>query len=147
MELGSSGGGQWHLLREILLPQTLMGIDLYEPFVIPAQKAGLPILLGFVEDMPQVVSERFDLVCSRHVLEHLGDVTKGMNEIKRITKVGGYSAHVTPDMPVDNEPAHLNKWPLYVWVKVWEEHGWEIIHASKEPYNYGESHIVARRVK
>ena len=143
LELGSSSGGQWDILREWAPEGTISGIDLFEPAVTAAQATGLPIVLGFVEEMP-FPSEMFDLVCSRHVLEHLGDLHKGLDEIKRVLKRGGFSAHVTPDMPGDDEPAHLNKFPLSLWRALWVEHGFHIASAVKLPFHGGEVHIVAQ---
>jgi SAM-dependent methyltransferase len=146
LELGSASGGQWALLREWLTPGGRMaGIDLYEPFVLPAQAAGLDITLGFVEEMP-FSDGAFDLVCSRHVMEHLGDLPKGILEILRVTKVGGWVAHVTPDMAYDSEPAHLNHHDLEGWRLIWRAAGLRVLHAERHPFHGGEVHIVGRRL-
>lgn len=145
LELGSASGGQWPLLREFLAPDgSIKGIDLYEPLVLTAKKAGLDVTVGFVEEMPFADGE-FDLVCSRHVMEHLGDLAKGMAEILRVTIAGGYIAHVTPNMAVDNEPAHLNHFDVIGWKTLWHEAGLEIISAARHPFHGGEVHIVGRK--
>lgn len=148
LELGSASGGQWDLLKEWHDPTfncELHGIDLYAPAVREAQERGLMIQVGFVEKMDMFPPDFFDLVCSRHVMEHLGDVDKGIREILRVASSGAYIAHVTPDMQGDNEPAHLNKWGLARWVSKWIEHSVHILYADKHPFNSGEVHIVGRK--
>jgi SAM-dependent methyltransferase len=149
LELGSASGGQWDLLREwhdSTVPCELHGIDLFAPAVRKAQEDGMLIQLGFVEDMGMFSASTFDLVCSRHVMEHLGDVDNGIREIIRVTCPGGYIAHVTPDLPGDDEPAHLNKWGLSRWTAKWISHGVQMLSADRYPYHGGEVHIVGRRI-
>src|SRR5262245_39068777 len=142
LELGSASGGQWPLLQE-WTKQPICGIDLYRPLVSLAQKAGLHIVEGYVEDMNMYPDDSFDLVCSRHVMEHLGDVDRGIREIRRILSSGGFSAHVTPDLPVDPEPAHLNKFVASEWADIWASYGFQILMATKLDFHGGETHIVA----
>jgi SAM-dependent methyltransferase len=146
LELGSASGGQWKLLEDWCPSKQIFGIDLFEPAVTTARERGLPISLGFVEDMSHIFpAGHFDLVCSRHVMEHLGDVDRGIEEIKRVLAPGAYTAHVTPDLPFDDEPAHLNKWKAAVWERIWSDHDFEILSVDERPYNHGEVHLVARK--
>jgi SAM-dependent methyltransferase len=145
LELGSASGGQWSLLAEWLRRGgRIVGIDLYEPLVTEAQKRGLIVHNGFVERMPYY-SGTFDLVCSRHVMEHLGDLDLGMREILRVTKPGGYIAHVTPNMAIDNEPAHLNHLDEAGWRDKWAAMGLVIVHTQRHPFHGGEVHIVGKK--
>jgi len=145
LELGSASGGQWLLLCEWLtLDGQLTGIDLYEPLVNKARAQGLNIHLGFVENMG-FSDNQFDLVCSRHVMEHLGDLDRGMKEILRVTKPGGYIAHVTPNMDIDNEPAHLNHLNEAQWAEKWRSMGLHILHTQRHPFHGGEVHIVGKK--
>lgn len=146
LELGSSLGGQFPLLQGWLTAGgKISGIDLFEPNVRKAQEAGLSIATGFVEDMNMFANGMFDLVCSRHVMEHLGDLEHGMAEVIRVTKVGGYIAHVTPDLAVDNEPSHLNKFDLQMWAVLWIRAGVTLLSAKRHSFHGGEVHIVGRR--
>lgn len=145
LELGSASGGQWPLLKEWAPEGKIYGIDLYVPLVDEAIKKGLPIYKGFVENMNMFPQETFDLVCSRHVMEHLGDVDAGMDEIFRVLKSGGFSAHVTPDMPYDDEPSHLNKWKIDVWQEKWLEHGFIRGYLRSHKYHGGEVHTVYQK--
>jgi len=143
LELGSSEGKQFPLLAEWLAPGgVLHGIDLYEPNVRAAQASGLHIELGFVEDMRVYPAASFDLVCSRHVLEHLGDIDDGISEIMRVTRPGGFVANVTPDLQADNEPAHLNRLDLQKWTDVWLSAGLRLKSARRHPFHGGEVHVV-----
>ena len=47
-----------------------------------------PIKQGFAEDLPYP-NEYFDVVYSSHVLEHVNDETKALNEMKRVLKKDG----------------------------------------------------------
>jgi SAM-dependent methyltransferase len=145
LELGSASGGQWPLLREWLAPDgRIVGIDLYDPLVQKAREAGLDIVTGYVEKMV-FYDGLFDLVCSRHVMEHLGDLDRGISEILRVTRSGGYIAHVTPNMDVDNEPAHLNHLNEAEWREKWRAVGLHILHTKRHPFHGGEVHIVGRK--
>jgi 2-polyprenyl-3-methyl-5-hydroxy-6-metoxy-1,4-benzoquinol methylase len=143
LELGSASGGQWPLLKEWLASDgRISGIDLYEPSVTTAQMSGLDISLGFVEDMHMFPDASFDLVCSRHVLEHLGDPDDGLSEILRVTRPGGYIAHVTPNLDYDPEPAHLNQLDLQEWATTWMQLGVQLVSAQRHPFHGGEVHIL-----
>ncbi len=145
LELGSASGKQWPLLQDYMADESyICGIDLYEPLVKKAQAAGLAVIVGFVELMPYEDGE-FDLVCSRHVMEHLGDLDKGMFEILRVTQPGGFIAHVTPNMAVDDEPAHLNHLDVTGWAKRWEQAGADVISAERHSFHGGEVHIVGMK--
>lgn len=148
LELGSAQGTQWSLLRQWLIPGgEICGIDLYEPYVRIARSRGLPIALGYVEDMGMYADEFFGLVCSRHVMEHLGDLPRGIDEILRVTVSGGYIAQVTPDLLLDNEPAHLNVMDLGDWIMQWEStRQVKILSAQSRPFNGGESHLVVQKL-
>ena len=147
LELGSASGQQWPLLSAIYPNALLFGIDLYEPLVMNACERGLHIALGFVEDMHMFGDGQFDLVCSRHVMEHLGDLEKGISEVLRVTMSGGFIAQVTPNMDFDNEPSHLNLLNTDEWAEVWEKTGLvRILSAQKHPFHGGEVHLVAQKL-
>lgn len=142
LELGSASGGQWHILAD--WADKLTGIDLYEPHVKNSEALGLDIHLGYVEKMP-FEDDLFDIVCSRHVLEHLGDIDQGMEEIKRVLKPGGITANVTPHYFPDPEPAHINQLRSHEWTDYYTRHGFEIISVGTSNFNCEECHIVAKK--
>lgn len=142
LELGSASGGQWPVLREWSLDIT--GVDLYEPAVKKSQKEGLNIHLAFVESMP-FPDETFDLVCSRHVMEHVAGVSQALKEIWRVLKPGGYVVNATPHYFPDIEPAHINQFKIDEWVKLYEKAGFKVIEAEVRKVFNPEAHIVARK--
>ena len=142
LELGSAEGEQWKCLGE--WGTRLVGIDLYEPFVTKSRSHGLAVYLGFIEDMSMFPDNHFDLVCSRHVMEHLGDVDRSIEEVKRILKPDGWTAHVTPDMMIDEELSHLNLFKAWEWGVRWAEHGFQILSLEKKSFHGGEVHLVAK---
>jgi ubiquinone/menaquinone biosynthesis C-methylase UbiE len=142
LELGSASGGQWKVLSH--WADKLTGVDLYEPYVKASEEAGLDIHLGFVEQLP-FEDSIFDIVCSRHVMEHLGDVDKGLEEIKRVLKPGGYVANVTPHYFPDPEPSHINQYKSHEWTDLYIKHGFEIVGVGVSHFNCEEFHIVARK--
>jgi 2-polyprenyl-3-methyl-5-hydroxy-6-metoxy-1,4-benzoquinol methylase len=145
LELGAAAGSQFPLLSEWLAPNgSILGIDLYEPAVVAAQENGLQVDLGYVETLPYK-DDSFDLVCSRHVMEHLIDLPTGLAQIMRVTQPGGYIAHVTPNMAVDNEPAHLNHRDGSGWRAEWEAAGLLVISVERHPFNGGEIHMIGRK--
>jgi SAM-dependent methyltransferase len=142
LELGSASGGQWHVLRK--WSDELTGIDLFEPAVLNSQKEGKRIFLGFVEMMP-FGNEDFDIVCSRHVMEHVSDIQVALSEIKRVLRPGGFVAAATPHYFPDVEPAHIQQLHLEEWVKEYEKAGFRIISANLYQCFNLEAHIVAQK--
>lgn len=150
LELGSSSGGQWKVLSEWLDEGgSITGIDLFEPAVLESQKNGLDIHLGYVEELP-FADETFDLVCSRHVMEHLGDLTRGFAQIMRVMKRGGWFAAATPHYWPDVEPAHINQFHVKQWSGLYGQHGFDVVSAvvyRRNPDEAGseEGHVICRR--
>lgn len=149
LELGSASGGQWPVLSQLFPEAALTGIDLFEPEVVAAAARGLDIHLGFIEELP-FPDASFDLVCSRHVMEHLGNVVQGMAEIRRVLRPGGWVAAATPHYWPDIEPAHLNQLNVEEWVREYEHAGFEVVGRKvyrRVPEDAGseEGHVVARR--
>lgn len=140
LELGSAYGGQWHVLRE--WSQDLTGLDLYEPAVKASQERGLNIHLGMVEEMP-FADASFDVVVSRHVMEHVGDPQRALAEIERVLRPGGYVAAVTPHRWPDDEPAHITHLRLEEWVEQYRKAGFGVDYAGLADFNCREAHIVA----
>jgi ubiquinone/menaquinone biosynthesis C-methylase UbiE len=142
LELGCASGGQWRILEK--WADKIRGVDLYEPTVKQSQERGLDIQLGFVEKLP-FADDEFDLVCSRHVMEHVSDIQTALKEIKRVLKPGGYVAAVTPHYFPDPEPAHLQKLRIDEWVNMYVETGFTVSESHLRQFNCMEAHIVARK--
>ena len=142
LEIGSANGRQWTTLGTWAFDLT--GLDLYEPDVLAGRNAGRNIVLGYAEELP-FPDASFDIVCSRHVMEHVADVPKVFSEVMRVLRPGGYVAAITPHYFPDPEPAHINQYPLDEWRKLYRAAGYEIIKAELGQFNCTEAHIVARK--
>lgn len=142
LELGSASGGQWDVLSE--WSTDLTGIDLYAPAVNTAQAEGKNIHIAFVEKMP-FLNDSFDLVCSRHVMEHVSDIQVALAEIKRVLRPGGIVAAVTPHRFPDLEPAHIQQLRIDEWKMQYAKAGFILISADIREFECVECHIVARK--
>ena len=88
LELGSGDGYQLDLLRERF--SHVFAID---PELAPHHASGFAFAIAEALPFPD---RRFDLIVSNCVLEHLGDRHRGLEEMVRILRPGGYMAHVVP---------------------------------------------------
>ncbi|HRF49272.1 MAG TPA: class I SAM-dependent methyltransferase [Anaerolineales bacterium] len=57
----------------------------------------------------------FDVVYSRHALEHSADLAGTLAEIRRVLKPGGIFLFCVPARVDDTEPTHLTRWPGWRW--------------------------------
>ncbi|MGH9406305.1 MAG: class I SAM-dependent methyltransferase [Terriglobia bacterium] len=89
LELGSGDGFQLALLRQRFAP--VFSID---PDYAPAAHAER-FAYAAAEALP-FRDETFNLVFSNCVLEHLNDRRRGLEELVRVLRPGGYMAHVVP---------------------------------------------------
>ncbi len=88
LELGSGDGFQLDLLRSRFA--RVFAID---PEVAPRRASGFSFAVA--EALP-FADGSFDLIVSNSVLEHLADRHRGLEEMVRILRPGGYMAHVVP---------------------------------------------------
>ncbi len=58
----------------------------------------------------------FDVVYSRHALEHSNDLAGTLAEIRRVLKPGGIFLFCVPARVDDTEPTHLTRWPGRRWL-------------------------------
>lgn len=67
------------------------------PFVFnDKKKHGYQIILDGT-DLSKIPSERYDLICSSHVIEHIANPIKALNEWKRVLKKNGYFLIIVPN--------------------------------------------------
>jgi SAM-dependent methyltransferase len=69
-------------------PQSITCLTYWEGH-IDAEVSKYPLVIGDITKKTQFKNEAFDAVISLAVLEHLGDLRGGLQEMKRITKNGG----------------------------------------------------------
>jgi len=88
LELGCGDGFQIDLLRGRF--RHVFAVD---PEAIPDSRAGFARCVAEALPFPD---RFFDLVISSNVAEHLTDRQRGMEEVRRVMRPGGYAAHVVP---------------------------------------------------
>ena len=94
LEVGSGAG---HLLHELLqLGWEVEGIDVDGAAVENARAKGLKASLGTLENL-HFPDNHFDAVCMSHVIEHVHDPARLLQECHRILKPGGRLSLITPN--------------------------------------------------
>ncbi|MBI4301398.1 MAG: class I SAM-dependent methyltransferase [Chloroflexi bacterium] len=142
LELGSAWGRAFAQLEKHY--PKVIGIDLHHPSVKAGVHLGYKIVLGLIEYLP-FKDNSFDLVVSRHTMEHTYDVNKTLADIKRILKPNGIIATVTPHFSPDPEPAHLTQLTMNEWVELYENLGFQVLAVKLKNYRSPECHIIARK--
>ncbi|MBS3152876.1 methyltransferase domain-containing protein [Candidatus Woesearchaeota archaeon] len=71
----------------------MIGVDISKGMIEEAKKLNIDKPISFItanaEDLP-FINECFDIVVCKHILYHLNSIEKGINEIYRVLKNGGY---------------------------------------------------------
>lgn len=142
LELGASDGNDFAAISAALNIVAIKGIDIHEPSVLRGQEMGRDLVVGYVEDLP-FENEAFDLVISRHVMEHVSDVDVALRGIYRVMAPHGLVAAVTPAYQPDPEPAHIQQLSLAEWSEAYERNGFVVIYGESRHHACDESHIVA----
>lgn len=93
LELGCDWGHCFDVLENFFVE--VFGIEPMKLVVEAGRNVGRNIKLGVME-RTGYSKENFDVVISRHVLEHGISPVVTLSEIYSITKVGGYSLHTIP---------------------------------------------------
>lgn len=81
--------GQFTAWLEPMVKRSL-GIEISEPYVKYCQERNRNVIYGDVCNMPEEWADRFDFVFSHHLLGLVPDYSKGLTEMFRVTKPGGY---------------------------------------------------------
>lgn len=74
----------------------------------------------------------FDLVCMLATIEHLRNLDKVLEEIKRVLKPDGYlfTTVTTKKTRRDVDIGHITVYPIRTWVKLFKKHGFWVDHAA-----------------
>lgn len=105
-------------------------------------KRGESIHYMAIEELPQEWSGRFQLVYSRHVMEHVLDVGLALANIKRVLAPNGVVASVTPHYFPDPEPAHVTQLRIDEWMSAYKRAGLMPVYATVEHFACEEAHIL-----
>ena len=143
LELGCANGSFFPLLRRYF--KEVSGIDLNPDSVNIAVQFKYSCQVAFIEELP-FPDQSFDVVLSRHVLEHTISPVLALKEIHRILRPGGITANITPHYFPDPEPAHISQLTLEQWLSLYKEIGFQILHAYLAFFNATEAHIIAMKI-
>lgn len=88
-------------------------------------------ILSLMEFLP-FPGEYFDVVYSRHALEHSVDLKATLREIERVLKPGGIFIFCVPARADDTEPTHLTRWPARKWLAAFRAVGKIRFHAQHD---------------
>jgi len=92
--VGCGSGIEASMLHQLLAAEVI-GIDIKSEFEAPSAP-GLDLRVGDACDM-QFDAESFDLVYSYHVLEHIPDPARALNEMRRVLAKEGHFCIGTPN--------------------------------------------------
>ena len=143
LELGCANGSAFPLLRRYF--NDVVGVDLNEESIKIARGFNYTCEVGFIEKLP-FYDSAFDVVLSRHVLEHTVDPALALKEISRVLRPGGITANITPHYFPDPEPAHLSQLTLDQWLSIYKETRFQIISSYIGFFNAKEAHIIAMKI-
>jgi ubiquinone/menaquinone biosynthesis C-methylase UbiE len=104
---------------DYLLNHDYYGLDCCEEVLeIARQKVAKPkqLKLGMIEEIP-FEDGFFDVIWSRHSLEHSSDIKKTLDEILRVLKPGGLLIFAVPQ-GIHPEPAHVFQADRQLWFQV-----------------------------
>lgn len=98
LDLGCASG--WNMSRFRQYGRFPFGIDVVPERVQLAARHG-PVAIASGLDLP-FADETFDLIYIQHVLHHIGDVTRALQEVRRCLKPGGvlFLVETTEDNPI-----------------------------------------------
>lgn len=127
IEIGCGEGYSTQRLAKIVPSNVMLEASEFVPALVPKARANNPGMTVTEESIYDLkhANNSFDLVFLLEVLEHLDYPDKGLEELLRITKPGGYLVLGVPREPLwralnmarltylkdfGNTPGHLNHW-------------------------------------
>ena len=140
LELGAGSGRDLTLLRA--RGGHALGVEVHLPIIPPG--GAEPIVNGQLEELPFRAGS-FDLVTSRHVMEHVASPALALSEVRRVLRPGGVAAAITPHFFPDPEPAHVSVLSEVEWRAAYEAAGFEVLASQLVALPIRECHLVARR--
>lgn len=86
-------------------------LDIGTEFIFDGEKNPLHIMSEFEYNYP-IEEEKFDIIISGNVMEHVRDIWKWIDELKRILKKGGLIITILPTS-IEYHPAPYDCWRIY----------------------------------
>jgi ubiquinone/menaquinone biosynthesis C-methylase UbiE len=109
-----------------------VGIEISPDYVKYAQEKGRPVVYGDVCNLPEEWTEKFDVVFSHHLLGLTPDYWKGLSEMYRVTKQGGYMVTLN-DVPGNPRKHYSYIEDETIFGKFVDENHANIIYNHKHP--------------
>lgn len=149
LELGCDWGHCFSVFESYF--DEVYGIEVTEWSAKKGLREGHNIIWGCMEYTP-FRNGFFDVVLSRHVLEHGDDPDVVLRELRRITKPGGYLCHTLPVCmgikPPKESEIHKSNLNQKQWIKKFRNHGFEIINTFYSwNHDQEEWNIICRKVE
>jgi SAM-dependent methyltransferase len=72
-------------LKNANIEMEYLGLDITQKLIDRAMNQGIPVMKASIENIP-LEDSSFDITFSRHILEHLDDYQKAINELIRVAK-------------------------------------------------------------
>lgn len=111
LDIGCRDGGFLVLLRDEVGIDDLHGIELNETASILARDKGIQVYNIDAHNMLEIPSDRYNLVCMTHLLEHTYNPRRILDEAFRALKTNGLMFIEVPLEPKPKE--HPTKWGHY----------------------------------
>jgi SAM-dependent methyltransferase len=149
LELGCDWGHCFSVFEPYF--DEVYGIEATEWTAKKGLTEGHNVTWGVMESTP-FRDNFFDLVCSRHVLEHGDDPDVVLSEIRRITKMGGWSVHALPIHkgvePPKDSVIHKSNLSQKQWIAKFIKHGFQIVNTFWTwNHDNEEINIIARKTE
>lgn len=141
LEIGAGYAGDRAYLLE-RFGGRYVGMEVVESVAQSARERGRDVLHMAFEDAPSVYDAKFDIIYSRHVMEHVTDVPTAMKALKRLLAPKGIIGAVTPHYFPDPEPAHVSQLTISQWMAAYRAHGFDCMYAVEGSFACAEAHLV-----
>ncbi len=145
-------GCDWGHCFSVLDPyfEEVYGIEVTEWSAKKGLKEGHNITWGCMEYTPYR-DNFFDVVLSRHVIEHGDDPDVVLKEIRRVMKPGGYSCHTLPVCmgiePPKDSVIHKSNLSQSQWLKKFRKNGFKVIRTFYSwNHDQEEWNIISRKM-
>ncbi|MDX1612491.1 MAG: class I SAM-dependent methyltransferase, partial [Candidatus Thermoplasmatota archaeon] len=111
--------------------EELHGIDLSSEAADIARAKGYKMQVGLIEECIQDLGPAsFDLVFSRHVLEHVSDPDGVVEACYALTTPGGWNLHAVP-MPPYTDPVHITEFWPHEWARLFQRVGFTVYESRR----------------
>ena len=124
LELGPGYGSLYPHLRKRF--NVIHGIDVNPKRVVASSRAGYQMHEGDISNLTDHIDSTFDVILSRHVLEHVDAPTDVLvKHLYDATSWGGWNLHEVP-VPPYHQPAHVKELYPHEWARAFQKAGFTV---------------------